>query len=54
MTEKVRHQWIHNMHGRPTIHKAMTALTGLSTKAIEQHEEMRSSRCKRDEVDFSS
>ncbi len=50
--ESVRLQWIYSMHKCAGIHDAMTTMTNLKNKAIEQHIELGSSRCKRDFQDL--
>ena len=53
MTDSVRHQWVHSMHRCASVHNAMTILTELGTHTSEQHAELGSSRCQRDNEDMT-
>lgn len=48
MTESVRHKWVLSLNYSAAIHDAMTELSGVKTKTSEQHVDMGTSRCKRD------
>ena len=52
MTDSVRTLWIYSMHRCAAVHNAMTSITGLSHRTSEQHVEIGSSRCHRDEQDL--
>ena len=52
MTESVRHMWVLSLNYSAAIHDAMTELTGVSTKTSEQHVDIGTTRCTRDNEDF--
>ena len=53
MTDSViRNLWIYSMHRCAAVHNAMTSVTALSHRTSEQHVEIGSRRCYRDEHDL--
>ena len=53
MTDTVRLTWIHSMHACADVHNSMTELTNLRDKTSEQHIELRKSRIKHGNADFT-